>query len=162
MAKIILGIDPGVSTGLCLYDPDQKRVLEVKTLNFWTAYDWITRLSIQTVQIAIEAPVKTAMYARQEGNAAKGGKGYGNRMMSNAASNAREAELLADGLEKFGFTVTRLRPKPFKKADGTKGKANAEEVRALSGYQESTNQHVRDAILLALRFSGENPVGSVV
>jgi hypothetical protein len=147
--QYLIGIDPGVSTGICLYDRDSKRICELKTTDFWNGFDWVLENAAPgTTEIIIEAPVKSAMYARQEGNAAKGGKGYGNRMMSNAASNAREAELLADGLERANFKVHRVRPKRHKSADGSSGKISAAEIKEETGYEASTNQHTRDAIML--------------
>lgn len=150
MVKMIIGLDPGVTTGMCLFDPTDNRVLEVRTFDFWEAYSCLATYNIKTCRVVIEAPVKTAMYGRQEANAEKGGKGYGNRMMANAASNAREAELLADGLERLGFEVKRVRPiRRGKDKDGNKlGKITPAELKEETGYEDRTNQHVRDAIML--------------
>jgi hypothetical protein len=138
--KYAIGIDPGVTTGFAMYDRRLKVISVVKTLDFWSCYEHLkaTKPTCDMFIVVVECPVKTAMYARQEPNAAKGNARYGNRMMSNAAGNAREAELLADGIEKLGFEVRRVRP--------AREKWNQERLERVTGYTERTNQHVRDAI----------------
>lgn len=143
--RFVAGIDPGATTGLALYDRHTGTIESVRTLDFWSCVDKFREWDNCRIEVIIEAPVKTAMYGRQEKNVKNAG--YGNRMMANAASNAREAELLADGLEKLGYKVTRVRPRRKKKGEITT-KKTAEEVRAITGYEGSTNQHVRDAMML--------------
>lgn len=143
MAQInVIGIDPGVDTGVAIYHRELKAITDVYTFDFWECYNWLRAMKDGPANaiVIIEAPLKNVMYARQEEKAEQGSQRRNNRMMSNAASNAREAELLAGGIEALGFTVKRVRP--------TREKKKADEVRRITGYEGSTNQHVRDAIML--------------
>lgn len=143
--QFVAGIDPGSTTGLAVYNRVSKRVVKVYTLDFWSCYKMFANHADKSnTLVIIEAPHKTVMYAKQQKVADGKPASYGNRMMANAASNAREAELLADGLEQLGFEVQRVRPLPQK----TKAERNAVNVKEWTGYEGSTNQHVRDAIML--------------
>lgn len=142
--KFTIGIDPGVTTGIAVYNRELKKIVNIKTTDFWGCLDYIRRATTPgNALIMIEAPNKTAMYARQE-DKVKGAR-YGNRMQSNAASNAREAELLADGLEKEGFEVRRVKPtrRNFEKAGD-----DVRHIQKTTGFMEKTNAHTRDAIML--------------
>jgi hypothetical protein len=147
--KFIFGIDPGATTGIALFDVEKGCIDNVFTSDFWGTYKTfaaraLAKAGVKDCLVIIEAPVKNAMYAKQQAVADQGSAKRANRMMSNAASNAREAELLADGIEALGYTVKRVRP--------SRTKLNAEECRAESGFEGSTNQHTRDAIMLCYHF----------
>jgi len=145
--KYTVGIDPGSTTGLAVYNHEKEQITKIMTLDFWSCYQTLAAAKNKAEwYIVIEAPNKTAMYGRQSKIAGEKSASYGNRMMSNAASNAREAELLADGLEKLGFQIKRVRPKRRNHKTAAEDVAH---VQALTGYMERTNAHTRDAICLA-------------
>lgn len=147
--KWTIGIDPGKDTGFAVYDRHAKEITTVKTLDFWSCYHHFVaaKPTAHMFIVVIEAPVKNAMYARQESAQAAhgGGKRYGNAMMSAAAGNAHEAALLADGIEALGFEVRRMRPKRrnFKTAEEDRA-----HVKKITGYKGASNPHTRDAIML--------------
>jgi hypothetical protein len=145
MEKIrTIGIDPGKQTGVAVYDREKKEIIITGTMNFWSCYDWIIDVyNKDTVIIVIECPVKSAMYARQEGNV-KSAR-YGNRMMANASANAHEADLLAIGLELKGYEVRRVRPK---RRNFETAEQDREYVKQQTGYDGESNPHTRDAIML--------------
>ncbi len=147
--KYTIGIDPGSTTGVAVYNHEKDQITKIGTYDFWSCYKELGFISNKSLWfIVIEAPNKTAMYGRQTKVADGKSAGYGNRMMSNAASNAREAELLADGLELLGFQVKRVKPKRrnFKKAE-----EDVAHIQATTGYMGRTNAHTRDAIMLCYR-----------
>ena len=144
MAKVryVIGIDPGANTGIAVWDREQEEVIQTTTTTFWPAYDYICALyKTSETKIIIEVPLRTVMYARQ---ASKGYKGAGqNRLMADAAGNAKESTLLAQGLELAGYEVKRVRP--------IKAKWTAIQLKRVTGIEGRTNQHVRDAIALCFK-----------
>lgn len=128
-----IGIDAGRSTGIASHS--LKYGWQLFTFNFWGAYDLITQLEPSTTGIVIEVP-KKFLYGRNEGN----GEKVGRRIVSDAGSNRREAELLADRFESLGYPVVRVTP--------TKSKWNAKELQRITGIKERTNEHTRDAVRL--------------
>lgn len=138
MVKRVVGIDPGATTGVAIYNRKIKKIEAVHTLTFWPCVNTVKLYDPDETLVIIETPLRTVMYAKQ---ARKGYTGGGqNRLMADAAANAREAELLADGLEILGYKVRRVRP--------VAEKWKADHCRRISGYEGATNQHVRDAIAL--------------
>lgn len=136
--KHVIGIDPGATTGIAVYSRATKRIEAVYTATFWSCITALKPYKPEESIVVIETPLRTVMYAKQ---AQKGYTGGGqNRLMADAAANAREAELLADGLEILGYNVRRVKP--------TAEKWKADYCRKITGYEGSTNQHVRDAISL--------------
>jgi len=144
--RFIVGIDCGRHTGVAIYDHEQKKILKVANHDFWSCYELFAsgKVSADNTGVVVECPVKNAMYGRQEKNVKSAA--YGNRMMANASSNAHEASLLADGIERLGYTVLRVRPKRrnFKTAA-----EDVDHVEKVTGFTERTNPHTRDAIMLA-------------
>ena len=137
--RYVVGIDPGVSTGVAWYDRHEKRVYDYGTSDFWKVHlDFAHGLEWKSsVVVVIEAPKKTRLYARQD---AEQGHRRREKIAANAGGNAREAELLADGLESLGYEVRRVTP--------SRTKWDAEQLKRFTGIEKRTNQHVRDAIAL--------------
>lgn len=134
--KTVIGIDPGTHTGVAIIAPDA--TMELKQMGFWDTYHFLTRFyDRNTTAIVIEAGGENKRIyhreARNWGAIAETGKRVG-------GAN-REAELLAEGLEKWGFTVIRVKP--------TKTKWTAAECAQITGYAGRTSQHKRDALRLA-------------
>lgn len=142
-AKYLIGIDPGAQTGLVVYDRQQKKIVEVRTTDFWDAYGFITLHDVERIEVFIENPglIKRPMYQRL--SFAKG-EGLRENMASRIGENRREAELLIDGLRRRGFSVREVKP--------TEKKMKAAEFKRLTRYPSSTNQHVRDAAMLVFGF----------
>lgn len=135
--RFFVGIDPGINTGYAVYDAHLKEIVKMETTTFWSVFELIeTHYPFNTV-IVIETPKKTRLYARQDGLE---GHRQREKVAANAGGNAREAELLADGLELSGYTVLRITP--------TRHKLDAREFARITKITEKTNQHVRDAVML--------------
>lgn len=135
--RFFVGIDPGINTGYAVYDAHLKEIVKMETTTFWSVFDLIeTHYPFNTV-IVIETPKKTRLYARQDGLE---GHRQREKVAANAGGNAREAELLADGLELSGYTVLRITP--------TRHKLDAKEFARITKITKQTNQHVRDAVML--------------
>lgn len=131
---IVIGIDPGKQTGFAVYDGD--RFLEISTRTFWEAFYRVElyRIQQEIKQIIIEVPDTKHVWQK----AAASTKAL-QRQGVNVGSVIREAELLAEGLERLGLPVKRVAPRK---------KVNAEIFKKYTGYTSRTNQHERDAALL--------------
>lgn len=118
---IYVGIDPGVKTGWACWDGTD---LVLKTLTFWEVFEEALRFETDEVLFCAEDPSlinATFTHARGHG------------------SVKREAQLLIEGLEDYGYDVRRCRPA---------GKVNHDFFTRLTGYPHRTNQHTRDAAML--------------
>lgn len=135
--RYVAGIDPGVNTGIAIYDRELKRIHFTTTIDFWGAIVLFRQYNQAEFLVIIEAPKKTRLYARHD---VETGPRRREKIAANVGSSAREAELLAEGLELLGFEVIRQTP--------TRRKWTAEQLERYTGIKERTNQHVRDAIAL--------------
>lgn len=135
MSAVRVGIDPGKQTGFAVYDPHLRRLTEVWTVSFWEVF---TRLqdyrACGVAEVTIEVPTTKHVWHK----AASGPRAL-QRQGVNVGSVIREAELLAEGLEREGYNVRRVTPR---------GKTNAEKFKAFTGWCGRTNQHERDAALM--------------
>lgn len=131
MINRVIGIDPGKNTGLAEYDGSWC----VFKTTFWGAVDEVLFFAPEETAVIVELPRSKHVWH---------GKGQNSKAMArtgvNVGSVVREAELLAERFIAFGYTVVTVHPK---------GKTTASHVKALTGYEGRTNQHTRDAIMLA-------------
>lgn len=138
--RYAIGIDPGETTGVAIYDRKEKRIAQIYTSDFWQVYGiartiWLN--DFDDAIILIETAKRTGIYARYH---AKEQGALREKIAANVGSNAREADLLATGLEKLGFDVRRVKP--------TNSKWDAKKLKFVTGIEYRTNEHVRDAIQL--------------
>lgn len=130
MSKYI-GIDPGKKTAIAVYDSITKRIIDVFMTDFWGAYEYLEseQHDILIKAVIIEVP-------RTKSNWHKKGCDI---TSANVGGIYREANLLANGIERMGLKVVRQHPQ---------GKVDAAYVKKITGYQGKTNEHTRDAIML--------------
>ena len=130
MSKII-GIDPGKKTAVAVYCSTTKRIIDVFMTDFWGAFDYLQAEQNDALikKVIIEVP-------RTKSNWHKKGCDI---TSANVGGIYREANLLADGIERLGLKVVRQHPQ---------GKVDAEYVKRVTGYKDRTNEHSRDAIML--------------
>ena len=131
MIKRVIGIDPGKSTGFAEYDGE----LYAGTTDFWGAVKAVEIHDPKETAVIVELPRSKHVWH---------GKGQNSKAMArtgvNVGSVIREAELLAERFIALGYTVVTVHPK---------GKTTAAYVKGLTGYEGRTNEHTRDAIMLA-------------
>ena len=125
----VIGIDPGKRTGLAIVRDGYLRSLY--TIDFWSTYDMLASFSATDIKVVIEVPHNKKNWHGVGAAVAVGGV-------------IREAQLLADGVERLGFSVTRVHP------TGRGKKMKHAEFCKLTGWKGRTNEHARDAALLAL------------
>lgn len=146
--RLLIGIDPGSSTGICILDEQSREIRSLYLMDFWTTYELLQRSqpSLAPVsQVYIEQPsLVKAMYGRHTSSLANSPKSTiatRDKIVWNSAENSREGLLLRDGLRRIGFTVFDVKPVGRKKW-------TSEQFQAIMRYPDRSNQHVRDAAFL--------------
>ena len=130
-----IGIDPGKKTAIAVYCSITKRIIDVFMTDFWGAYEYVqdNQNDILIKKVIIEVPQTKTNWHKKGCDITS----------ANVGGIYREANLLADGIERMGLNVVRQHPQ---------GKYNAEYVAKLTGYKKRTSEHARDAIMLCWGF----------
>ena len=130
----IIGIDPGAATGFALVE--NRKIMQLQTLSFWEVID---RINIyENVAYAIELP-KTRHVWHREANS----KSALLKTGMNVGSCIREAELIIEYFKRNGKEYKVVIPQ---------GKLKADQFERVTGWKGKSNQHVRDAAMLALYY----------
>lgn len=153
--RFVIGIDPGVKTGIAIWDRESSRLVMVETMDFWGVMlplvcdidnllpgNVIRNTNTEfVVEIAHYAPT----FRERRGKATS--VGTADRMSRNVGGVTREAQLLVAGLRACGYTVTERRPigKAKRAAD------DVEQFERQTGWTERTSQHARDAARLCFQ-----------
>lgn len=132
----VIGIDPRRKTGMVVYDRRKKIISTVLTTDFWGAVGLIKKDYPPSVVFLIVVEVPKTKHVWQDKATTKGSI---QRTAFNVGSVCREAELLAEYFIRAGYKVITQHPQ---------GKRSAGEVKKITKYQGSTNEHTRDAIML--------------
>lgn len=136
----VIGIDPGKRTGIAL-SVDGK-LTEVFETDFWGAIRQID--SFPYAAVVVELPVSKHVWHNGAVN-----KAAIQRTGVNVGSCIREAELL---IAYLGSNKDRqvIIEKPA-------GKVNSASFKALTGWNKKTNQHMRDAGVMAHKYRHLSP-----
>lgn len=137
---IYIGIDAGKKTGIAIWDTESREILAVKTLDFFKTLIFVgDSFDTDAAKIIVEDPNKIKPI-----HGAK--KNVSIRPLLKIAQNVggvkRETELLIEGLEAMGFDVEGTKPRKTKK--------DAAYIKSICGFEGSTNEHTRDAIMLVV------------
>ncbi|HIJ23071.1 MAG TPA: hypothetical protein HPP64_09165 [Gammaproteobacteria bacterium] len=123
----IVGIDPGSSTGVAKLNVTTNKLEVLQTLDFWSAYNYLDNFDRRETLVVIEVPTTKTNW-------------HGNGAAIDVGGVIREAKLLADGIERLGFEVIRVHPR---------GKVPAKNFNKITGWVGRSNEHNRDAGMLA-------------
>ncbi len=143
---IYIGIDPGVSTGVCVYDAQTRLITRLQTLSFWPLIDFIATWHKQEgerLTVIVEDPnLNPAMHWNQK----KDVKGFNaaTKVAQNVGMNKKEAELIIEFLKRNKINCKAIKP--------TARKVKEDYFKQLSGYGRQTNQHERDAAMLVIGY----------
>jgi hypothetical protein len=136
MAKIHIGIDPGVKTGFA--QAINGKLVRLETTDFWEVYEGVKAMwSINDVAIHIEDTNDLPVFHHGANRKAQGAIGR------NVGEVCREASLLIQGFERLGYNVIPHRGKRSKKVDH-------KTFCRITGWKGRTNQHQRDAACLII------------
>ncbi|MCB1757517.1 MAG: hypothetical protein KDJ38_18490 [Gammaproteobacteria bacterium] len=137
--RYLVCIDPGVKTGIALYDYDDRKIKHVTTKEFWGAHDYVVgHFTPAEVLILIESSESNGFMWNAKGQGVRAAV----RVARSVGQNNREASLLQQRLTMLGYRCALVKPKNTKKS--------AAYVAKLSGWNGKTNEHNRDAIMMCL------------
>lgn len=129
----VIGIDPGKKTGFAVYDKKLKKMAVVKTLDFWSAYEACKAYPHESTKVVVEVSDTKAQF----------NKGKSSHTWSvNIGMVYRESHLIAEGLRRLGYLVKEVHPR---------GKVDKDKFKRLTGYDGRTNEHSRDAGMMAFK-----------
>lgn len=141
--RFAVGIDPGTTTGIGVYDRDSSRIVAVKRTDFFGVLPWLeSNVRLSNTKIFVELPGKF-MYGRND-DVEKGRDTY----MADVGGNRREAQLLAELLRRARLDVEQVRPVGKEKWDVFK-------FQAATKWHGSVSQHERDACRLAMYYANK-------
>lgn len=138
--RYIIGIDPGVNTGVCVWDMEEKRVCSIFSNKLYYAIE--TVMEWQTAGLA-GVIFEDARLRKWFGSQARGSKSDINRLQG-AGSVKRDCQILEEVFTAKGIKFIARSPQ-------SKGvKMDAETFKRLSGRKSGGNEHSRDAFALVV------------
>lgn len=130
-----IGIDPGKKTGFAVWDRDAKYLAEVSTLSITMAMDKVRMmadiLGRENIRLFIEDARKRKWYGRT-----------GRERLKGAGSICRDSTIWEDFCKELGVQYVMVAPR----CNTTK--LNAQQFKAITGWQGLTSNHARDAACL--------------
>ena len=139
--RFIVGIDPGKTTGVGIFDRVYRQLIELHSTHFWGAYDMCAFYENTIALVIVELADTKNVWHDPSGNVKKQ-----LRTGVNVGSVLRESELMINGLIRLELRVARVNPA---------AKKNAKQFNQLTGWAKGSNQHERDAGLLCYRRNRE-------
>lgn len=144
-----LGIDPGVNTGICLFDRTTRKIAVLATIDFWGVFDFLDALyaimPVESITVVIEnSALNKPTFSKAGGNTALKMQ----KISRNVGFNQRESILLIEGIRRLGYEVKEIRPSGKK---GEKRKWTKEVFENLTGWKKQSSQHSRDAAMLVIQ-----------
>lgn len=139
--RYIIGVDPGVHTGIAVYDRESNRLDLLRTCTAERATETVSNLvdvytgfGGQPVLVKVENPSFNLPVFNQ-------GERLNDRALlkkaQNVGMNKRDATILINQLAAAGVDVEGIRP--------SRKKWSTDFFRSVTGWQGRTNQHERDA-----------------
>ncbi len=146
MVDLWIGVDPGESIGVAIYDKVDG--LRLYTLSFWKLIEYIQGKVIPQYKtemkycphFVIENPALNTFIYHQKVNGKNAKEAL--RIARNVGMNQSDAKRIIEFLERHGLMVEQFRP------IGTSQKWNAQYFNMIYKQPIETNQHVRDAAKL--------------
>lgn len=134
----IVGIDPGLHTGMALVI-NYKSIVATKTVKPWDVISQLMMWQIEFGEIDrvyMEDPRQNKPVFGKKGNNA-----VLRSIAQKVGSNKRDVDWLEHLITDAGFNLVLVKP--------TTEKWNKETLKIITGFSEKSNEHVRDAIKLA-------------
>lgn len=126
-----IGIDPGKNTGFAVWSDQAKEFSILETITPQAALKKASAFDRENTLVVIEVPKTKANFHA----------GNSHTQSVNIGMVLGQARLMADYLKAEGYTVIEKHPR---------GKVDAAGFKRLTGYQGRTNEHNRDAGMLAM------------
>ncbi len=138
---IVVGIDPGIHTGLAVWDPPPRQFLEIRTVGIVAAMEYLSEIRQDRgigLLVFEDARQRTWIPREKDIRQVKG------RAMG-AGSVKRDCSIWEEWCKAKGIQFVATRPKT-----GLTKLTDAY-FRGLTGYDRRTNDHGRDAAMLVFQ-----------
>lgn len=139
--KLVIGIDPGVNTGVALYA--NGKLLSLQTIEPIDIQDCIKR-SYADLIVFEDSRLQSAVWVPSKN------KAVANNIARKIGQVDALCSLIEDTCNRWEIKFMRVSPK----AKG--GKMNAEDFNELTGWTHRSNQHERDAAMVAWQLRNSN------
>ena len=139
---IFIGIDPGESTGMAIWDSKAHHLVRVETLQLWEAMEAVLALQAECkevnrpLRVIFEDARQRKWFQKESSNSEYRGKLMG------AGAAKRDAKIWEEFLTAKGILFEAVKPAPGRT------KWNAEYWSLVTGWKGRTSEHARDAALL--------------
>jgi hypothetical protein len=142
MKTRVIGIDPGVTTGLAVWDKAGKRLVEVTSMLVHEAMDRVREEHAAGLlcEVVFEDARQRTWFGGVDAKVSR----YGSAVREGAGAAKRDARIWADFLESLGVRAIAQKPIP-----GTTKWSDAY-FKRMTGWPGRTNEHARDAALLVI------------
>jgi len=138
--KILIGIDPGVNTGLAVYDRTAKKLIHVKTTSIVRAQDFIRERFLK------ELCLNEVLVRFEDARLRKWFGKTGKEKWQGAGSIKRDCQIWEEFLQENCIAYEMVPPK------NNKTKLDADTFKKITGWPDSTNEHGRDSGMLVFGF----------
>jgi hypothetical protein len=144
--RFICGIDPGVYTGLAVFDRREQKIVHLKETDFFGVERFLIR-SVRLADLECFVEVPGLFFYKGNDNSEEAGRGQQrDRFMASCGANRREGQLLAETLRRAGISTTEIRPIPQKKW-------TEDEFQMITKIYTKTSPHERDAARIAIVYA---------
>jgi hypothetical protein len=133
--KYYIGIDPGVNTGVAVWNREDKYFELITTLPIHAAMKIIKDSDCDNTLVRIEDARLRKWFGDRS-----------NAKLQGAGSVKRDCSIWESMLKDYGFNYQLVAPK------NNKTKMSAEKFKLTTGYNGSTSEHARDAAMLVFGF----------
>lgn len=138
--RYIIGIDPGVQCGFAVWNRSIRQFDVIETLSFWEVMERVQAYNAPETKLIVEVAHHAPTFRHLK---AEGGNAHTlSKIARNVGQVTREAQLLVEGLKRLGYAVAEVKPA---------GKKDQAEFKRITGWAKRTNQHERDAALMAFQ-----------
>lgn len=141
--KYYIGIDAGTQTGVCVWDKDQKQMMQIGSMPIHKAMHHVSYWSRQApgqIFVRLEDARLRKWIPKQKTEIAERGRREG------AGYVKAHCAIWEEYLKDIGIPYELVAPK------NNKTKVTAEYFKRLTGYEERTNEHQRDAGMLVVGY----------
>lgn len=135
--RYVIGVDPGVTVGLAVWDRLERKFQAITSTDFWGVFDWAEKYPPDTCRFVVETADSAPVFWQRKAGAANANTLA--KIARNVGQVTREAQLLVRGLRRLGYDVSEIKPM---------GKQKDQEFRRLTKWNQRTNQHERDAAVM--------------
>jgi len=132
-SRLLIGIDTGVNTGIAVWNRHERKLVMVKSLMIHQAMEYILTLDYFSTFILVEDARKATHGRNSATDKSK---------LQGAGSVKRDAKMWEDFLTDKAIPFEMIRP------NRATTKLDAPTFRAITGWEEQTNQHGRDAAMI--------------